>query len=145
MTVRRHDFDEALISGFLDGELTQADMQRVRVHLQDCAECRATADELSRLRETTMGSQFQLPPDTGWEEAPRGGTSRLLRSAGIVIGLAWIVGVLAFILVEMANEDDLAGLLFIGGLLLAGGLLTGSVLLDRRAELRNDRYRRVKK
>ena len=145
MTDSPHGFDEALISGYLDGELTQGEAQRVRVHLEGCAECRTTADELTRLRETTMGSKFEVPPDTSWDEAPRGRTSRLLRNAGIVIGLAWIVGIVAFILVEMANEDDLAGLLFVAGLLLAGGLLLASAIIDRRTELKTDRYRRVKK
>ena len=36
-------------------------------------------------------------------------------------------------------------LLIVAGLLLAGGLLLASVLIDRRTELKTDRYRRVKK
>ena len=43
MTRQDHGFDEALISGYLDGELTQGDAQRVRVHLEDCAVCQRTA------------------------------------------------------------------------------------------------------
>ena len=33
-------FDDALLSGYLDHALTQADEQRVRIHLEDCATCR---------------------------------------------------------------------------------------------------------
>ena len=44
-------FDGALLSGFLDGALTQADEQRVRVHLEDCETCRAqTGWEADRVR-----------------------------------------------------------------------------------------------
>ena len=56
MSETQHGFDEALISGYLDRELTQGEAQRVRLHLEDCAECRSLADEITRLREATMAT-----------------------------------------------------------------------------------------
>ena len=56
-------FDEALLTGYLDGALTQADDQRVRIHLEECADCRRLSDELRELRETTMTTRFELPAD----------------------------------------------------------------------------------
>ena len=145
MTEPRHDFDDALISGYLDGELTQEEAQLVRIHLEDCVTCRKTADEMSRIREATMGSQFHVPQDTQWDEAPRGSTSRLLRDAGLVIGLAWLVAVIGYLLVELVGSEDLVGILLVGGLLVSAGLILASALLDRRDALKSDRYRRVKK
>ena len=50
------NFDEALLTGYLDRVLTQSDEQRVRVHLEDCATCRAAVDDMKRLREVTMST-----------------------------------------------------------------------------------------
>jgi anti-sigma factor RsiW len=146
MSDPRHGFDEALISGYLDGELTQGEAQRVRVHLEDCAPCRATADELKKLKEATMSSEFKVPDDNSWNEAPRGGASRLLRNAGLLIGLIWIVGIGMWMIWELANDPEaLVGLLLVGGFLLSAGLILASVLIDRRRDMKTDRYRRVQK
>jgi anti-sigma factor RsiW len=145
MTDPRHHVDEILISGYLDGELTQGDTQRVRIHLEDCPACRATADELTKLKEVTMGSKFQIPRDLQWDEAPRSSASRLARDAGLVIGLAWLVAVIGYLIVELAGTEDVLGILLVGGFVLSAGLIIVSVLLDRRDAYKTDRYRRVKK
>ena len=144
MSEPRHAFEESLISGYVDGELTQSEAQRVRIHLEDCAACNDTADELTKLREATMGSAFQLP-DEDWGEAPSGGASRVLRNAGIVIALAWLVGLVGYIILELANSEDILGILLVGGFVLAAGLILASVVIDRLAARKTDRYRRVKK
>jgi anti-sigma factor RsiW len=145
MNQPRHGFDEALISGYLDGELTQAEAQRVRLHLEDCAACRATANELAQLKEATMSSEFKTPDD-GWDESPRGGLSRSLRNAGLLVGLAWIVGFAMWLIWELATDPEaLVGLLLVIGLLVSAGLILTSVLIDRRRALKNDKYTRVQK
>jgi predicted anti-sigma-YlaC factor YlaD len=145
MNEPKHGLDEALISGYLDGELSQGEAQRVRIHLEDCVGCRAIADELGKLKEATMSSEFKVPDD-GWDETPRGGTSRILRNAGLVVGLAWIVGIVMWLIWELANDPEgLVGLLLVGGFLLSAGLILASVLIDRRRAMKTDRYRRVKK
>ena len=140
-----HGFDEVLISGYLDDELTQGEAQQVRIHLEDCATCRATAAELQKLKEATMSSDFKVPDD-GWDETPRGGASRILRNAGLLVGLAWIVGLTMWLIWELANDPEgLVGLLLVGGFLLSAGLILASVLIDRRRAMKTDRYRRVQK
>jgi anti-sigma factor RsiW len=145
MTEQRHPFDDALISGYLDGELTQEEAQRVRIHLEDCATCRETANEMSRIREATMDSQFHAPQDLQWDESPRGGTSRLLRYTGLVIGLAWLIGIVGYLIVELAGSDDILGVLLVAGFVLSAGLILASAFLDRREARKTDRYRRVEK
>ena len=56
-------FDDALLSGYLDHALTQADEQRVRIHLEDCATCRMQVEQLAQLREVTMSTEFNVPAD----------------------------------------------------------------------------------
>ncbi len=141
-----HEFDEALVSGYLDGELTQAEEQRVRIHLEDCDRCRSLADELARLREVTMSTQFKVPDDTQWDEAPRGGVSRLFRNFGWMILATWIIGTVGYALWQFATEtENLVASLLGFSLFLGFGLVFLSVLIDRLKTLKTDRYRRVQK
>jgi len=145
MTSHDHDFDETLLSGHVDGELTQAEAQRVRVHLQDCVACREFIDQATKLKEATMGSEFQVPRDVQWDETPRSGTSRLLRNAGVVIGLAWLLAAIGWVIVELAGSEDILGLVLVGGFVVSAALVLASVYLDRREASKTDRYRRVDK
>ena len=101
-----HKFDETLISGYLDGELTQGDEQRVRLHLEDCETCRGLAGELGELREATMSTEFKVPDDTQWDETPRGGLSAVFRNFGWMILLAWFAGITGFALWQIATETE---------------------------------------
>ncbi|MFV2074132.1 MAG: anti-sigma factor [Thermoanaerobaculales bacterium] len=139
-------FDETLISGYLDAELTQAADQKVRVHLEDCADCRSLLDELKKLREATMSTEFRNPDDTQWNERPRGTVSRLARGTGWILTAFWAVTVAAYALWEFwrAPTHPVERLLVVGGLS-ALTLLFVSVLLDRIKSARTDPYREIEK
>jgi len=146
MSEERHGFDETLISGYLDGELTQSEEQRVRLHLEDCGECKGLADEIAKLREVTMATEFQVPDDTQWDETPRGGLSGFLRSFGWLVMLAWLAGMGGYGLWQLAtNTEDLVASLIVFGMWLGFGLVFLSVLIDRLKTRKTDRYRRVEK
>ncbi len=139
-------FDEAFLSGYLDQALVQGDEQRVRVHLEDCVSCRALLEDLASVRDATMSSTFDIPRDDEWSEAPRTGTSRLLRGLGWPLVTAWIVVVIGFGLWETWQDADnlFERLLLVGGL--SGvSLLLISAFLDRRHAMQTDRYREVRK
>lgn len=143
---REHGFDEALISGYLDGELTQAGEQRVRLHLEDCADCRDLAGELARIREAAMSTDFPVPDDRQWDEAPRGGLSAFLRNAGWIMLLLWTAGLTIFGLWKLVtNAEHLGQNLLVFGMWFGFGLVFVSVLLDRLKTYRTDRYRGVRK
>jgi len=139
-------FAEELLSGYLDRALTQADEQRVRLHLEDCAVCRTQVEELSKLREVTMGTRFVEPADEQWDERPRGVLSRLSRGAGWLVAVVWLVAVTGFTLWEVATSPEgwFEKSLFFGGAT-ALVLLFVSVLVDRLRSMRTDRYRGVDK
>ena len=59
-----HSVDE-LLSGYLDGELTQQERQRVEVHVGGCQHCLARLRELGKLR-ASIGN---LP--TEWDRRRR--------------------------------------------------------------------------
>ena len=139
-------FDEVLLTGYLDGVLTQADDQRVRLHLEECAACRRLIDEMRETREATMTTRFELPTDDQWKEAPRGLASRLSFSMGWILVLIWGTGMLGLLVGHLwtAELPLLEKLLLFGGIS-GGALLVVSVLIDRLATMRKDPYRRVEK
>jgi anti-sigma factor RsiW len=140
------ELDEALLSGHLDGALTQQDTQRVRLHLEDCPECRRLYEELAALREVTMSSRFSTPSDDQWDERPRGPLSRLTFGIGWTVLLAWLVGLAGFAIGQLwTGPESLAEKLLVFGGLAGVGLLLLSVLIDRLAALGSDRYREVEK
>lgn len=139
-------FDETLISGHLDGELTQASAQKVRLHLEDCAACRALLEDLRTMREATMSTEFAKPSDDQWDERPRSGLSLLARRTGWTLAGLWLAAVAVFGLWHLwqSSADLVERLLAFGGLS-ALALLFASVLLDRIASARTDPYREVQK
>ncbi|MCU0303995.1 MAG: zf-HC2 domain-containing protein [Thermoanaerobaculales bacterium] len=139
-------FDQTQLSGFLDGELTQAADQRVRLHLEDCAACRAVSDELLRLREATMTTRLDHPRDLEWDERPRGLLSGLSRGLGWLVLAFWAAATTGFALWQLATSpEDLTAKLIVFGGLLGVGLVFVSVLVDRLRSARTDRYREVQK
>lgn len=143
---RNRPFDEALLSGYLDGELTQAEEQRVRIHLEDHPEDRALLEEMRTMRDATRGTRFETPEDLQWDERPRGPFSRLSRGAGWLLVLIWLVGLSAYGTWQfLTSPEDLLGKLLVVGAVGGFALLFVSILLDRLRELKTDRYRRVRK
>ena len=139
-------FDEALLSGYLDRALVQRDGQRVRVHLERCAQCRAVVEDLRAVREATMTSTFETPRDDEWSETPRTESSRLLIGLGWPLAIAWAALMIGYALWGSWQETDnlIERLLLLGGVT-GFGLLFLGVLLDRLKSARTDRYREVRK
>ena len=140
-------FDEALISGYVDGTLVQGDAQRVQIHLEDCASCRALVDESTSVRETTISSAFATPADHEWPaEAPRSPASRTARRLGWPVLAAWAILVAGVGLLEAWRDaDDLLERLILGAGVSGLSLLFLSVLLDRLKARKSDRYNEVLK
>jgi anti-sigma factor RsiW len=141
-----HSFDETLLSGHLDGELTQAAEQKVRIHLEDCGHCRGLFEQLRALREATMTSEFVKEPDRQWDEQPRGAASRTGYHLGWTVAVVWIVITVGYGMWQLWAEA--AGwferTMVFGGVA-AAVLLFSSVLIDRLRTARTDPYREVDK
>jgi anti-sigma factor RsiW len=146
MSERTPPFDEALLSGLLDGELTQADAQRVRLHLERNEEARRLFEDLKRMREAARGTAFRVPGDQQWDETPRSWLAALARRIGFGILLAWFASVVGVGLWLLATTPEHVWLkLATFGALSGFGLLFVSVVLDRLKDLPGDRYRKVQK
>jgi predicted anti-sigma-YlaC factor YlaD len=139
-------FDETLISGHFDGELTQAAAQKVRLHLEDCEYCRAVLSELRALREATMATEFHKPDDSQWDERPQTSASLVARGTGWIIAIVWVVFFAGYALWQFWHGSaNLVERFLIFGGLSALALLFTSVLLDRLRAARTDPYREVEK
>lgn len=141
-----HAVDETMLSGYLDGELTQAAAQKVRLHLEDCAECRRLYEEIETMRDATRTTPFVGPPDDLWDERPRGTLSRIARNVGWFLFGAGAMAALVMMLREIAVEEgDWLGLLLFFSVFGGMALVFLSVLIDRLKTRTTDKYREVKK
>lgn len=139
-------FAEELLTGYVDGALTQSERQRVRIHLDDCPDCREVIDDLCTLRETAMTTDFVIPPDDQWDETPKTPTSRLLLSSGWTVLIAWVAAIVLFCSWQLVTGPEaLVEKLLIFGGVAGAAMLFFSVLADRLRTLPRDRYRRVEK
>ncbi|MEM1247391.1 MAG: hypothetical protein AAGK22_13525 [Acidobacteriota bacterium] len=137
-------FPEEYLSGYLDGVLTQEDMQRVRLRLEDCEVCAAELEALRRNREATMSTKFKAE-DLQWDETPRAPWSRWSRNLGLTMLFLYLVSMLALAVWQPEELPDVAGRV-VGGLGVFGTLFVfASVLIDRLVVAKTDRYRGVKK
>ena len=94
-----------------------------------------------------MNTDFQVPEDTQWDETPRSGISRLLHNSGWLIAGLWVIGIVAYLVWQVATESESIRFeALIGfGLLLAFALIILSALVDRLKTRKNDPYRKVQK
>lgn len=133
------------LSGYLDGELTQQQRQRVQLHLEDCAECRRLLDELTAVR-TRMGmSELSGLPADRWRENMDESGVALSRGLGwlLLVGAGVLIGAVAIF--QFLTDPGLGvGWKFLISAFYLGWLaLFVSVLRQRLIERRTDRYKDV--
>lgn len=146
MTDSHHGFDEALLTGYLDREQTQEDAQWVRLHLEACTECTRTIEDLTRMRETTMKTELNVPADGQWNEAPRGAPSRWFRNLGWLLAALWVI-LFVFLVIRdtLLQEGDVLWVIIGVGFWAIPVLIFLSVLIDRIKTQKTDPYRKVQK
>ena len=139
-------FEEAMLSGYLDGELTQADQQRVRLHLEDDPVARALVAEMRRIREAARTTDLAAPGDEEWDESPRTSRSHWLRRSGWFLVIGWAIALLGLALWGLFFGPDAWWEKLLAVTVVAGPvLLLLSVLVDRMKVMKHDRYRRVER
>ena len=135
-----------LLSGYIDGELTQQDAQRVRLHCDTCEQCRQGLDELRRMRELIGQTSLSNISQTEWRETMSDTTVKATRGLGWLLftgGLLIAVGVGVYEVITSDHSWTLLEKLIVGGVY--GGLLLLfiSVLRQRLIERKTDKYKDV--
>lgn len=142
-----HNEVQGLLSAYLDGELTQAEAQRVRIHVEDCRECARELNEMSRLRTLTAAMPVPEPPDARMDELERSLSVSAPRQTAWVLICSGLIAWVGYLVVHAIRNLRIPE----PGEALLVAVITGVVLLfisvarQRMLEYRHDRYRRVKR
>jgi anti-sigma factor RsiW len=143
----KHDQIREMLSAYLDGELTQSEDQRVRIHLEDCTACAREYAALRTLQAAAQAVRFPEPPEEAMDELEQRLSVRGPRALGwIMIGLgalAWLLYALVMAVLHWRPPtfEEMAAAAIVIGVL----LLFGSVFRERLLQLPHDRYRRIKR
>jgi hypothetical protein len=136
----------ALLSGYIDGELTQQDRQRVRLHLDSCKPCEAERDEILSLREQLGKARLSDRDHDIWREAMDNTTVKATRGIGwllLIGGVLLGVGIGVFEIVTEPSAASMAEKLIVGGIYGGMLLIFISVLRQRLIERKTDKYKDV--
>lgn len=134
-----------LLSGHLDGELTQQERQRVDVHCADCEDCKNDLLELKALRESIGKARLSDLDHDVWREMMNDTTVRTTRGTGwlLLIGgilVAMGIGLVSFLL---SASTGIAEKLIVSAIYGGLALLFYSVLRQRLIERKTDKYKDV--
>lgn len=133
------------LSGYIDGELTQQERQRVDVHCDACPQCRQQLDDLRELRQQVGSARLSELGDDKWREMMDDTTVRVSRGIGwlLLIGAALAVaGIAVFTIITDPTIGTYERLLITA---VYGGMaaLFISVLRQRLIERKTDKYKDV--
>ncbi|MFH1741338.1 MAG: zf-HC2 domain-containing protein [bacterium] len=137
---------ETLLSGYIDGELTPEDHQRVKKHLEECHSCALKVIAMNEMKTQMSHVQFRDPPPEEWDEHAKGMFETAGRGLGfsfyIVAGLMYLV-ILVNVLWKalVVGECDWRLALLLAGLLGGTILLFVTVFTQRLKARRTDPYK----
>jgi len=151
---------EPLLSGYLEGELTQSERQRVDLILEDCEACAGTLEEMKELRQQEGSMNCESMTTEGKRKLRRGAEEGAGASLGqwlFLGGVLLVYGTGAYLLcvelvtdakfAETGNEEDKFPMLMrigVPALLLGLGILFFTVLFQRIRAAKADKYTDVK-
>jgi F0F1-type ATP synthase assembly protein I len=136
---------DEMLSGFVDGELTQQQRQWVSLHCDVCEECRENLASLQALRRRIEGASLSEIGEDKWRESMQDDAVQMTRGLGWILFVAGIMIIAGIGVVQFLLDDGIGlgmKLLIVaiyGGL----GLLFFSVLRQRLIERKTDKYKDV--
>lgn len=135
---------EELLSGYLDGELTQNKRQLVEVHIERCAACRATYDDIEKISSSVASLTPDEMTNDEWRKTMNDLTVRSSRSIGWLLFITGTVVLTGLGIYQLAMADgDPVERLAVAGI---GAGLVGlfiSVLRQRLVASKTDKYKDV--
>ena len=145
-SLRQHDEHVGdLLSGYLDGELTQQERQRVALHCESCEQCRTILEDLTEIRERMGKSAISMMGEDKWRENMEETGVQVSSMIGWVLFIIGMVLITGAVFVQVLFNDDLSGLERFMIFAIYGGLaaLFVSVLRQRLIERKTDKYKDV--
>ena len=140
------DSNESLLSGYLDGELTQVDRQRVELHMEACDRCRECYQQMVEMRSRIGKLPSSEMSSEEWEKIMNTVSVKTSRSLGWLLYAGGLVVLIGYAVIEFAKDDKVDALIktSVAAVLIGMLLLFVSVLRQRMIALKTDKYRNVK-
>jgi anti-sigma factor RsiW len=134
-----------LLSGFVDGELTQQQRQLVTLHCDSCSECRKNLANLHELRQRISKAKLSEVGEDKWRETMNDPTVQTTRSIGWLLFIAGLLVIAGIGLVGFIFNDEIPVGVKLIMIAVYGGLATllYSVLRQRLIERKTDKYKDV--
>jgi len=134
-----------LLSGYVDGELTQQQRQLVSLHCEGCDECRETLSRLREIRASVGKAHLSEVGEDKWRETMNESSVQTTRNIGWLMFLAGALALAGIAVLQFLFNDEtpvVMKLIMIG---IYGGLavLLFSVLRQRLIERKTDKYKDV--
>jgi predicted anti-sigma-YlaC factor YlaD len=140
MQVKRHVGE--MLSGYIDGELTQQQRQRVELHCSECGQCGALMAELSALKDEIGRTPLGEYGEDTWREKMNDSTVQVTRGIGWILFLVGVMAIGGVVLYEFVIDSSIPLYVkLITGSIWGGlGILLLSVLRQRLIERKSDKY-----
>jgi anti-sigma factor RsiW len=138
-----------LLSGYVDGELTQQQAQRVQIHVDTCATCKKLHADLRHMKEQLRQLSYPVSDEEMLEKLEKDLFASGSRNFGwVLLGLgalfAIVAGTVAFFMFLAAPDVPALVKLFDALLVIGGVALFVSVVRERLMTYKKDKYRNVK-
>ena len=138
---------DELLSGYLDGELTQRDRQRVDLHLANCTRCTSRLRELDALRASVGRLRLDMDPEDRerWRKVMDNAFERTASGIGwlLVVGAVFVLVGYAGYEFLLADVQPAMVKWAVGALYLGLAVLLLSVLRQRLRARKTDKYKDV--
>jgi uncharacterized membrane protein len=134
-----------LLSGYIDGELTQQERQRVQVHVESCDECRRIEGELRELRGKVGKARLSEYGEDKWREMMDDTTVQASRGIGWILLIGGALALATIAVFAFLTDPGIEGHMKVIIVAIYGGLaaLFISVLRQRLIERKSDKYKDV--
>lgn len=134
-----------LLSGYVDGELTQQQRQLVSLHCENCDECSEILARLRELRQSVGKAHLSELGEDKWRESMNDNTVKTTRQIGWLIFIAGLLAVGGIGIVGFLFSDEIEIGMKLIIIAVYGGLaaLFFSVLRQRLIERKSDKYKDV--
>lgn len=145
---KRNKYDEIshLLSGYVDGELTQQESQKVRLYASECEKCRQAIEGLQQLKSMVKEADMKVPEHEKIEQIMQDPQAQMLQGLGwfaLIIGVSII---LAFGMTHFFLSPTVSTVEKVFSSLIWGGLLGIflSILRQQLIARKTDKYKGVK-
>jgi hypothetical protein len=136
---------EELLSGYLDGELTQQQRQQVDLHLSGCETCRRNMVDLDDLRQRIGRSRLSPSGEDIWRETMDDPGVNVTRGIGWLLFIGALLVITGLGIYEFIIDSSIETIwkVLASALYLGLAALFVSVLRQRLIERKSDRYKDV--